>query len=191
MADITDDNIALTCNGPLTYNPLIAGTNPATTADSFENTSPAITAVTQPPAGQGTVTFSGNSITYTPPATYSGTTTFTYTVTSGSKTETATESVTSVTALSTTNTKTDINCFGTSTGAINLSVSGGTSPYTYAWTGPAGFAASSEDLNAIPAGTYNVTITDAKSCTATASVTLTHPEATLLKPNTKTNIKNF
>ena len=30
-------------------------------------------------------------------------------------------------------------CFGGSIGSINISASGGTAPYTFAWTGPDGF----------------------------------------------------
>lgn len=72
---------------------------------------------------------------------------------------------------------TNVLCNGLSTGAADLSVAGGQSPYTYAWTGPLTFTATSEDLTAIPAGTYNVTITDAYSCTTTASVSITEPSA--------------
>jgi hypothetical protein len=58
-------------------------------------------------------------------------------------------------------------------GAINLSVAGGTGPYTYAWTGPNGFTASTEDLTGLAAGTYSVTVTDnATQCTATTSATV-------------------
>jgi len=55
-------------------------------------------------------------------------------------------------------TKTDINCTLDPVGAINLSVSGGKSPYTYTWSN----GASSEDLNNIAAGTYSCTVTDNK-----------------------------
>jgi hypothetical protein len=58
-------------------------------------------------------------------------------------------------------------------GTIDLTVTGGTATYTYAWTGPAGFTATTEDLSALNAsGTYDVTVTDANGCTATAAVIL-------------------
>lgn len=58
--------------------------------------------------------------------------------------------------------KTDVLCGGQSTGAINISISGGSEPYTIHWTktGDAGFSRSTEDLTGIPAGDYAVTVTD-------------------------------
>jgi hypothetical protein len=59
-------------------------------------------------------------------------------------------------------------------GAINLTVTGGTGPYIFAWTGPNGFTASTEDLNGLAAGTYSVTVTDnATQCAATTTATVT------------------
>ncbi|MBO0356798.1 T9SS type A sorting domain-containing protein [Hymenobacter sp. BT186] len=58
-------------------------------------------------------------------------------------------------------------------GAVNLGVSGGTGSYTYAWTGPSGFRASTEDLSSLAAGTYAVTVTDnATQCSATTTATI-------------------
>jgi len=57
-------------------------------------------------------------------------------------------------------------------GAVNMTVYGGTSPFTYAWTGPNGFTASTEDITGLEAGTYSVTVTDANGCTSSASYTV-------------------
>ncbi|NND16780.1 MAG: hypothetical protein HKN89_10725, partial [Eudoraea sp.] len=54
---------------------------------------------------------------------------------------------------------------------VDLSAQGGTAPFTYVWTGPNGFTATTEDLNDVEPGTYNVTVTDAQGCTTTASAT--------------------
>jgi hypothetical protein len=61
-------------------------------------------------------------------------------------------------------------------GTINLTVSGGTASYTYSWTGPNGFTSTSEDLSGLERGTYNVTVTDANSCTAIISYAIWEPE---------------
>jgi len=53
-----------------------------------------------------------------------------------------------------TNSATNIKCFGTNTGAIDILPSGGVPPYTYAWSN----GATTQDLNNIPAGTYTVTV---------------------------------
>jgi hypothetical protein len=69
-------------------------------------------------------------------------------------------------------TQTNVSCNGGSTGSATVSVSGGTSGYTYSWSPSGGTAATASGL---AAGTYTCTITDANSCTTTASVTITQP----------------
>ena len=92
VADITNDTVTTAEDTALSFN-VITGTNGAT-PDNFESAGRAVTSVTQPPAGQGTVTFSANgTLVYTPAANFNGTTSFTYTVTSGGVTETATVTV--------------------------------------------------------------------------------------------------
>ncbi len=69
----------------------------------------------------------------------------------------------------------NISCFGGNNGTINLTPSGGTSGYTFAWTGPSGYSSTSEDINTLIAGTYSVLITDANACTKNYTTTLTQP----------------
>jgi hypothetical protein len=68
-----------------------------------------------------------------------------------------------------------VNCFGGNNGSVNVSVTGGTSPYTYAWsTNP---VQTTDILTGLTAGTYTVTVTDAVNSTTTASATVTQPTA--------------
>jgi hypothetical protein len=72
--------------------------------------------------------------------------------------------------------KTDVACNGQSTGAINITVSGGTAGYSYSWAGPGG-PYNSEDLTGLAAGNYSVTVTDSRFCTAILQVTILQPNA--------------
>lgn len=74
---------------------------------------------------------------------------------------------------------TNVLCNGGNTGIANLTVAGGTSPYTFIWSN----TATTEDLNTLAAGTYSVTVTDNKLCTVTAGVTITQPAAISLTPS--------
>ena len=72
--------------------------------------------------------------------------------------------------------KLDNSCFQGRTGSIKVTASGGTAPYTYAWTGPNGFTAITEDLQNLAFGSYQVTVTDANGCTITGvPQTITEP----------------
>jgi hypothetical protein len=62
---------------------------------------------------------------------------------------------------------------GSNTGTIDLSISGGTSPYQIKWSGPNGFSATAEDLANLGAGTYTVMVTDNYCGSATATFIIT------------------
>jgi hypothetical protein len=58
-------------------------------------------------------------------------------------------------------------------GSINLTVSGSPGPFTYSWTGPGGFTATTEDIASLEPGTYSVTVTDnASACAVSANFTV-------------------
>ena len=71
---------------------------------------------------------------------------------------------------------TDVLCFGTNTGSIDISVGGGTGPYIFSWSGPGSFASTSQNLTGLGAGSYTVTVIGAAgSCTGTATVIISQP----------------
>ncbi|HRY33356.1 MAG TPA: dockerin type I domain-containing protein [Bacteroidales bacterium] len=60
---------------------------------------------------------------------------------------------------------------------LNATGSGGDSPYTWAWSGPDGFTSNLQsptinNAQAINAGTYSVTVTDAEGCSSTNTATV-------------------
>jgi gliding motility-associated-like protein len=94
--------------------------------------------------------------------------------------------ITEPAVLSITDTTNNINCFGASTGLIDISVTGGTAPYSYNWTTiPPGLTFTSEDLNNVPAGVYTLSLLDANNCPLSQLYTLTQPGSpisTILTP---------
>jgi hypothetical protein len=73
-------------------------------------------------------------------------------------------------------TKNDVSCAGGNNGMISLNITGGVSPYEYAWSN--GETASSiEDLTA---GVYAVEVTDHNGCVGTMSFTVNQPAAPLV-----------
>lgn len=131
-------------------------------------------------AGTGTLTATANG---TAPFTYtwssgqntqtiSGLSGGTYSVTvtsSGGCTGSASRTITLSSSLSLTTVVTNETVAGAKNGAINLTVSGGTTPYTYKWTN----GTATEDLANLAAGTYTVTVTSSNGCTGTKSTTVT------------------
>ena len=76
---------------------------------------------------------------------------------------------------------TETNCFGESNGSISVSVTGGTAPYTYAWsTG----TSTTNTVSSLSAGNYTVTVTDANNCTKTTTYTVTQPTDITLQTST-------
>jgi gliding motility-associated-like protein len=62
-------------------------------------------------------------------------------------------------------------CNDQSSGQLDLVVQGGSAPYYYAWSD----GHTSEDLSYVPAGKYEVTVTDSKGCAYTNKTLLADP----------------
>ncbi|XZF14865.1 T9SS type A sorting domain-containing protein [Chitinophagaceae bacterium MMS25-I14] len=67
--------------------------------------------------------------------------------------------------------KNNVTCNGANDGSINLTVTGGTAPYTYHWSNNA----TTQDLDNLAPGNYTVTVTDAHGCTYTTTYCVTQP----------------
>ncbi len=72
---------------------------------------------------------------------------------------------------------TNITCNGLTNGAIDITVSGGTSSYTYAWSKveSGSYSATSEDITGLSLGTYNISVTDANGCNSISTNSIVEP----------------
>ena len=74
-------------------------------------------------------------------------------------------------SMSITETHQDVLCFGQSNGSIDVTVGGGTGPFTFVWSNGAG----TEDITGLPANTYSCDITDGLGCLSSVQVVITQP----------------
>ena len=65
----------------------------------------------------------------------------------------------------------NVSCFGFKDGRIDLTVNGGTPPFTYQWSE----GDTIKNIKDLPSGYYKVTVIDADSSIAEADITLTQP----------------
>ena len=180
---------------------LAAGTYTVTITDNKGCTTTASVTVNQPSAisgsttstnstcgsatGTATVTASGGTSPYTfkwstspqqTSATATGLLSGSYTVTitdANNCTNTATATVSSIGApTANISSSSNVNCFGGNNGTATVTATGGTTPYTYAWSPSGGNAATA---NGLTAGTFCVNVTDNNNCIASACTTITQP----------------
>jgi hypothetical protein len=87
--------------------------------------------------------------------------------------------ITEPAALSLTASIENVPCAGGQNGSIQLTVTGGTPPYTYFWNN----LSIAEDLFNLPAGNYSVMVVDNSGCSMTATYTVTEPDQPILIVN--------
>ncbi|MDB5272579.1 MAG: large protein [Chitinophagaceae bacterium] len=99
---------------------------------------------------------------------------YTVTVTdANSCSQSFTYAISDPTPFTVTPTLTQVSCNGASTGAINLTLAGGTAPFTILWNN----GAVTQNISGLIAGAYSVSIKDAGGCTFNANYTITEPLA--------------
>lgn len=100
---------------------------------------------------------------------------------------TLSRTLTELPQLTATATPTPVQCNGQATGSISVTVSGGSPAYSYLWTG----GVTTQNRSGLTAGTYNLTVTDSRSCTATASATINQPTLLNASIASITNVNCF
>ncbi|AUC85312.1 hypothetical protein CW731_08415 [Polaribacter sp. ALD11] len=87
----------------------------------------------------------------------------------------------------------NISCFEGNDGAIEVTISGGTLPYTYNWTttNGSGIILNTKNQNTLTAGNYTLEITDKNNCTKAANFILTEPDGLKIESVSKQDILCF
>ncbi len=102
------------------------------------------------------------------------TTTYTVTVADANTcTASTSATVTVIPTMVLTAVPTNVTCNGSNDGQVNLTVTSGQQPYTYAWDN----GSTTKDITALAPGVYNVLVTDGGGCTATTGATIIEPAA--------------
>ena len=114
---------------------------------------------------------------------YTGTYTVTITDNTGATSSVSVNVSQPSSPISTSKTITNVSCGGGNTGAIDLTVSGGTPGYTYNWND----GVTIEDITNLTAAVYYVTVTDANGCVKIDSANVTQPPGMVLT-KTITNV---
>ena len=88
--------------------------------------------------------------------------------------------------LSVTVATTDVSCFGGTDGGATATVTNGNPAYTFAWSN---IATTSNPATGFAKGNQSITVTDAQTCTATASFTISEPTQLNVSVTSSSNVK--
>ncbi len=69
----------------------------------------------------------------------------------------------------------DVACLGECSGSIDLTISGGEPEYTFLWSGPDGFSATTKDIADLCSGAYEVIVTDSEGSTQMGAYIVSEP----------------
>jgi len=78
-----------------------------------------------------------------------------------------------------------VSCFGLSDGVVTVSVSGGTTPYSYSWSN----SATTQTVSGLSIGTYSVTVTDNFGCIKTSQTTVSEPTLLTVSGNVAQHVR--
>ena len=87
----------------------------------------------------------------------------------------------------------NISCFQGNDGVIEITISGGTNPYTFNWTTAdgSGIIAGAKNQNTLTAGTYILEVVDENNCITNETFILTEPEGLTIETTSKQDILCF
>lgn len=144
-------------------------------------------ATAQASGGTGAISYAWNTNPIQTTATASGLTAGTYSVAAVDANGCiagASVQITQPPQLTVTASAQNATCHAASNGSLSASAAGGAPSYAFSWNNG---ALTGPNHNNLPAGTYDLVVTDANGCTATASVTIGQPSPLSV---TLTNVQN-
>ena len=74
-----------------------------------------------------------------------------------------------------------ISCYYNSDGFIDISVEGGVTPYDYNWVGPNDFTSSTEDIQNLSEGNYEINVIDNNNCSIYTDFNIIAPDTILIQ----------
>lgn len=84
-----------------------------------------------------------------------------------------------------------ISCNGAADGAIAATIAGGTPNYSFSWTGPSGYTSGDEDISGLLPGSYQLTLTDALTCSEVMPAQLITQPTAITASTTQIDIDCF
>ncbi|MBI3510305.1 MAG: gliding motility-associated C-terminal domain-containing protein [Bacteroidetes bacterium] len=171
---ITDASGCVTTQTVTITEPTQLVSNPASTPATCNTSNGTADAVASGGTGPYTYVWSNSQTTATLSSLAGGTYSVTVTDANGCTTTSTVVVANNGAPVVTVSSQTDESCFGDNAGSATVNATGGSSPYTYAWSPAGGTAATA---NGLSAGTYTVTVTGSDGCAQTQTVTITQPSA--------------